>query len=60
MTTELKNKPAEKSSTDALKKWRRRAVLAGMLLALLCRALPVDYQTPCELLAQLCTGGVLP
>lgn len=40
----------------ALKKWRRRAVIAGVVLAVACRSLPKDYQVPCRALASLCSS----
>lgn len=41
----------------ALKKWRNRAVLLGVLLALVCKFLPEDYRGLCQAVASLCTGG---
>lgn len=55
VTDEQKKQDQERRT--ALKKWRRRALVAGALLALVCRHLPIDYQAPCEAIAQLCTGG---
>lgn len=50
----------EKAVREAnLKKWKRRVVIVGVLLALICKSLPVDYQGPCSAIAQLCTGGLL-
>lgn len=45
--------------TDTQAKFKRAiiAVLVGVLLALLCRALPASYQTPCETIVNICTGG---
>jgi hypothetical protein len=40
--------------------WRRRALIAGVLLALVCKSLPVAYQAPCNVIANICTGGLLP
>lgn len=40
-----------------LKKAARAAIL-GAVLALICRALPPEYQTPCETVIKLCTGGL--
>lgn len=33
-----------------------KAALLGALLALLCRALPPQYQGPCETIIKVCTG----
>lgn len=33
-----------------------KAALLGALLALLCRALPAEYQGPCETVIKVCTG----
>ena len=33
------------------------AAIFGAILALACRALPPDYQGPCETVVRLCTGG---
>lgn len=35
-----------------------KTALIGALLALLCRALPAEYQAPCETIVKLCTGGL--
>ena len=43
-----------------LKKWRRRVLLGGIALALVCKSLPPDYQAPCETLARICTFGAAP
>lgn len=40
------------------KKWRRRAIIAGIVLGLLCKSLPRDYQAPCRAIANLCTGNI--
>lgn len=42
------------------KKWRRRALVAGAVLALVCKMLPEDYQGPCATIAQVCSGGLIP
>jgi hypothetical protein len=34
-----------------------KTALIGMLLALGCRALPPEYQGPCETVIKVCTGG---
>lgn len=36
-------------------KWRRYAALAGVILALVCKSLPPDYQAVCEVIASLCS-----
>lgn len=33
------------------------AALAGALLALVCHALPIEYQKPCATVIHICTGG---
>lgn len=53
MTTEKKTDTAQL----ALKKWRRRALIAGILLGLVCKMLPHDYQVPCAAIAKFCTLG---
>ncbi len=35
-----------------------KAALLGAVLALVCRALPPDYQGPCETVVKICTGGL--
>jgi hypothetical protein len=37
---------------------RRYVILAGILLALVCKALPPAYQAPCATIVNLCTGGL--
>lgn len=37
--------------------WRKRAVIAGIVIALVCKALPHDYQAVCQAVSTLCTGG---
>ena len=39
--------------------WRRRVVIVGILLGLVCKSLPPEYQGPCHQIAQICTGGML-
>lgn len=39
------------------KKMRRIALIVGVVLALICKSLPPEYQTPCETLASICRGG---
>lgn len=36
-----------------------KAALIGAILALLCRALPPEYQGPCETILKICTAGGL-
>lgn len=46
--------------TNETKKKVRRALIAaalGAALALACKALPPDYQGPCEIVINVCTGG---
>jgi hypothetical protein len=33
--------------------------IVGAILAFVCRALPVEYQTPCETVIKICTTGGL-
>lgn len=42
-----------------VKKIVKRAAVAGFVLALLCPVLPPEYRPVCELIAKLCTGGLL-
>jgi len=42
------------------KKWRRRALVAGVLLGFACHLLPHDYQAPCKTIAKVCSGGLIP
>lgn len=42
----------------SLAKWRKRAVLAGVIVALICKALPHDYQAVCQAVSTLCSGGL--
>lgn len=50
-----KTKDEERKAT--LRKWRRRAVIIGVVLGLVCKMLPPDYQAPCAAIAKLCTFG---
>lgn len=34
-----------------------KSAIIGAVLALACKALPVEYQGPCETVIHLCTGG---
>jgi hypothetical protein len=38
----------------------RRAAAFGVLLGLLCSALPHDYREACRAVASICTGGFSP
>lgn len=42
--------------TRRRKKWI--AALVGVALAIICQALPPDFQKPCQTIVQLCTGGL--
>jgi hypothetical protein len=49
--------------TKAMERKRRMKQMAkvavlGAVLALLCRALPVEYQGPCEIVIKICTGSL--
>jgi hypothetical protein len=46
----------EKKKID--KRRRRIALLVGVVLALICHALPPDYRGPCETIAHICRGGL--
>jgi hypothetical protein len=35
-----------------------KTAAVGVLLALVCRALPTEYQGPCETVLKICTGGL--
>ncbi len=37
---------------------RSYVVLAGIILALVCKSLPPNYQAPCAAIVNLCTGGL--
>lgn len=39
-------------------KQKRIAALVGVVLGLVCHALPHEYQGPCRALIQVCTGGL--
>ncbi len=52
MTVETKEMARKRKLKAAVK----TAVL-GALLALVCRALPSDYQGPCETIIKICSGG---
>jgi hypothetical protein len=51
MTDEEKKKAREK-------KYKRIAIVVGMVLALVCKSLPPDYQVVCDTIAQVCRGGI--
>lgn len=38
----------------------RRAAAFGVVLGLLCSALPPDYREVCRAVASVCTGGITP
>ena len=40
------------------KRYRRIALLVGMMLGLVCHALPPDYRGPCDTIARICRGGL--
>jgi hypothetical protein len=49
--------------TKALERQRKlkraaKAAVIGAILALACRALPVEYQHPCEVIIKVCTGNL--
>ncbi len=35
-----------------------KAAVIGAVLALVCRALPTEYQGPCETVIKICSGGL--
>ena len=35
-----------------------KTAVVGAALALICRVLPVEYQTPCEAVIKLCSGSL--
>ncbi len=45
-------------SPSAFSKWRNRAMIAGALLALICRVVPPDYRAVCDAIATICRGGL--
>lgn len=53
MTVETKDMVRKRKLKKAVK-----TVIAGALLALVCRALPPEYQAPCEIVIKICTGGL--
>lgn len=40
------------------RKMKIASAVIGAVLALVCRALPPEYQGPCETVLKLCTGGL--
>lgn len=55
MTDENKTTP----DVEAKKKRLRRIALAvGILLAIVCKSLPPEYQVVCDTIAQVCRGGI--
>ena len=52
MTVETKEMIRKRQMKKAV-----RAAIIGAILALVCRALPSEYQGPCETVLKICTGG---
>jgi len=52
-------KPVETPDMVRRRKAKQAAFAAalGALLALLCHALPVEYQSPCRVVVHICTGN---
>lgn len=40
-----------------LRRLRRFAAIAGVVLAILCHVLPPDRRAACDAIASICTGG---
>lgn len=40
-----------------LAKWRRYALVLGIVLGIVCHSLPEAYQGPCHQVANICTGN---
>ncbi len=53
--------PSKRELSDAERKRRNRkiALIAGMVLALVCKSLPPHYHAVCNAIASLCSGGHL-
>jgi hypothetical protein len=54
--------PVSEAETKKAARWRKvkravRVAVVGAALALGCRALPVEYQSPCETIVKICSGG---
>jgi hypothetical protein len=47
----------DKVTAKKAKKWRRWSALAGVVLALVCKSLPPEYQAVCEVIVSICHGG---
>lgn len=41
-----------------LRRLRRYAAIAGILLAVACHVVPPEYRSACDALASLCNGGL--
>jgi hypothetical protein len=52
--------PVETPAMIKKRKLKRavKAAVFGALLAFACRALPSEYQGPCEIVLKICTGGL--
>lgn len=44
--------------SEQIKKWRKRMLVVGIILGLVCKSLPVEYQGPCQVVADLCSGNL--
>ena len=55
-TTPAPPPPTPPAPPSTLKTWRRRAMLLGVVLAVVCKFLPEDYRGPCATVVSLCTG----
>lgn len=53
MTVETKAMLRKRQMKRAVK-----AAIIGAILALVCRALPLEYQGPCETVLKICTGSL--
>jgi len=54
--TEKKKKKKPTIGED-LRRLRRYAAIAGMVLAIVCHIVPPKYRAACDALASICTGG---
>jgi hypothetical protein len=43
-----------------IKKWHKYVMIAGIVLGIACKLVPPTYQSPCETIAKICSGGLLP
>jgi hypothetical protein len=52
--------PVETKALERQRKLKRaaKAAVIGAILALACRALPAEYQHPCEVIIKVCTGNL--